>query len=71
MASREWLVLGLRALLIEDLTNDPRETVTKLALLRHSAGKILADFGSMARDAYSSAASEIPPTISRYLSNPV
>src|SRR6476620_3771741 len=30
--SREWLVLGLKGLLDEDLTNDPRETITQLAL---------------------------------------
>jgi hypothetical protein len=70
-ASLEWLVLGLRGLYIEDQTNDPRETITKLAILNHSAKKIGVDFAEIADYAFGSGNIKLPQNIADYLADPV
>ena len=68
--SREWLILGLKGLYLEDQTNDPRETITKLAILNHSAKKIGIDLTSIENAAFGTRI-DLPQTIVDYLANPV
>lgn len=68
--SREWLILGLKGLYLDDQINDPRETITELAILNHSAKKIGTDLSSIADMAFGGTIA-LPQTIAAYLANPV
>lgn len=70
-SSREWIELGLRALPYEDLSNDYRDTIIKLVLLRHSAQKLGCDFQQLAKQVYSNWPWELPEWITGYVEDPV